>query len=56
MKIKKKIDKKLLRVKDVTLQLPNIKKFASDTGWKQKESLDFSLRFLISELSKTTKY
>lgn len=56
MKIKKKIDKKLLRVKDVTLQLPNIKKFASDTGWKQRESLDFSLRFLISELSKTTKY
>ena len=52
IKVRKKIDKKLLRIKDVTLQLPNIKKFSSDTGWKQEQSLDFSLRFLISELNK----
>ena len=48
--VKKKIDKKLLRLKDVTLQLPNIKKFKLDTGWKQKEKLDMSLRKLLKEL------
>jgi len=46
----KKIDKKLLRLKDVTLQLPNIKKFELATGWKQKEGLDISLRKLLKEL------
>ena len=50
VKVKKKIDKKLLRLKDVTLQLPNIKKFKLDTGWKQKEKLDMSLRKLLKEL------
>ena len=50
LKVKKKIDKKLLRLKDVTLQLPNIKKFKLDTGWKQKEKLDMSLRKLLKEL------
>ena len=49
LKVKKKIDKKLLRLKDVTLQLPNIKKFKLDTGWKQKEKLDISLRKLLYE-------
>ena len=47
VKVKKKIDKKRLRLKDVTLQLPNIKKFKLDTGWKQKEKLDMSLRKLL---------
>ena len=50
VKVKKKIDKKLLRLKDVTLQLPNIKKFELATGWKQKEGLDISLRKLLKEL------
>ena len=50
LKVKKKIDKKLLRLKDVTLQLPNIKKFKLDTGWTQKEKLDMSLRKLLKEL------
>ena len=50
IKVKKKIDKKLLRLKDVTLQLPNIKKFKLDTGWTQKEKLDMSLRKLLKEL------
>ena len=50
VKVKKKIDKKRLRLKDVTLQLPNIKKFKLDTGWKQKEKLDMSLRKLLKEL------
>ena len=56
IKIKKKMNKKLLRIKDVTLQLANIKKFCKDTGWTQKESLDFSLKFLVTELSKKTKH
>jgi len=51
VKVKKKIDKKLIRIKDVTLQLPNIKKFSRDTGWKQKESLNNSLKNLLQELS-----
>ena len=50
IKVVKKIDKNLLRLKDVTLQLPNIKKFVLDTGWKQKEKLDLSLRNLLEEL------
>ena len=50
VKVKKKIDKKRLRLKDVTFQLPNIKKFKLDTGWKQKEKLDMSLRKLLKEL------
>jgi len=50
VEIKKKIDKKLLRKKDVTLQLPNINKFCSHTSWKQKDSLDVSLKRLLQEL------
>ena len=50
VKVKKKIDKKLLRLKDVTSQLPNIKKIKLDTGWKQKEKLDMSLGKLLKEL------
>ena len=47
----KKVDKKLIRIRDVTLQLPNIKKFVKDTGWKQNETLDYSLKSLLQELS-----
>ena len=48
----KKINKKLLRVKDVTLQLPNTNLFKKDTGWEPKEKLDFALKFLLNELNK----
>jgi len=48
----KKVDKKLIRIKDVTLQLPNIKIFTRDTGWKQRENLDQSLKSLLDEMSK----
>jgi len=51
VRVRKKIDKKLIRIKDVTLQLPNINKFVKDTGWKQKESLNNSLKHLLKELS-----
>lgn len=49
-RVKKKTDKKLLRKKDVTLQLPDINKFCLHTGWKQKENLDISLKKLLQEL------
>ena len=52
VKIKKKIDKKLFRIKDVTLQLPNVKKFELGTGWKQKEGIDISLKKLLTALRK----
>jgi GDPmannose 4,6-dehydratase/GDP-4-dehydro-6-deoxy-D-mannose reductase len=35
-KIKTKQSSNLIRKADVTLQIPNLKKFKKDTGWKQK--------------------
>ena len=51
VKVKKKIDSSLLRIKDVTLQIPNTNKFYKHTGWRPSESLEFSLKFLFKELS-----
>lgn len=48
-KIIYKIDKKLLRTKDVTLQIPSTTKFRNHTKWKSKTSLDNSLLNLLNE-------
>jgi len=46
--IKTKLDKKLLRKVDVTMQIPDVKKFKKDTGWKQKISLNESIIKLLN--------
>ena len=43
VKIKSKLDKKLLRKTDVTLQIPNSNKFKKHTGWKPLASFEDSL-------------
>jgi len=41
-KIKKKLDKNLLRKTDVTLQIPNITKFQKHTNWSYDKENDFN--------------
>ena len=48
VKIKTKIDKNLLRPADVTLQIPDMKKFVQATGFKNKVSFDESLLKLLN--------
>ena len=48
VEIKTKIDKNLLRPADVTLQIPNMKKFVKATGFKNKVSFDESLLKLLN--------
>lgn len=45
--IPKRLDPALLRPSDVTLQIPNIEKFVSATGWKTKHTLDESMDLLL---------
>ena len=47
--IKCKLDKKLLRKKDVTLQIPSTKKFRTHTKWKPKVTFKVSLEKLLNE-------
>ena len=49
VKIKSKIDKKLLRPVDVTLQIADTKKFIKDTGWSPKISFEESIKKLLNE-------
>ena len=49
-KIKTKLDKKLLRKTDVTLQIPNVAKFNKYTGWKPKVSFEKSIEKMINEI------
>jgi GDP-mannose 4,6-dehydratase len=46
------IDKKLLRPQDVTLQIPNVRKFSKDTGWKPKITFKDSVKKLLNECRK----
>ena len=46
-KIKTKKDKKLLRIRDINLQIPSSKKFKKDTKWKPKIRLKESLKKLL---------
>lgn len=47
VKIKSKIDPRLLRPTDVTLQIPSMKKFYKDTGWKPKIKFEKSVQNLL---------
>ena len=56
IKIKTKLDKRLLRPQDVTLQIPNVDKFKKHTGWKQKKSFEESVVNLLNECRKKNIY
>ena len=53
VKIKSKIDKKLLRPVDVTLQIADAKKFIRDTHWSPKISFEKSMEKLLEECRKS---
>ena len=48
VKIKKTLDKSLLRPIDVTLQIPSVKKFKKHTGWMPKVSFSDSIINLLN--------
>ena len=48
-KIITKLDKKLLRPKDISFQVPDSSKFKKDTKWKEKYKFADSLKFLLNE-------
>tara|TARA_Y100000590_G_scaffold380149_1_gene448257 strand:- start:1565 stop:2533 length:969 start_codon:yes stop_codon:yes gene_type:complete len=48
VKIKSKVNKKLLRPIDVTLQIPDTNKFTRDTNWTPKISFEQSVRKILS--------
>ena len=45
--IPSRLDTALLRPADVTLQIPDVKKFLKQTGWKPKYSFEESIRHLL---------
>lgn len=45
--IPSRVDPKLLRPSDVTLQIPDTSKFKRETGWKPKYSFEESVKFLL---------
>lgn len=47
IEFKSRVDKKLLRPTDVTLQIPDISKFKKATGWKPKYTFEQSVGFLL---------
>lgn len=47
------VDPKLLRPVDVTMQIPDVTKFTTKTGWKPKYSLDDSIEFLLDYYRKS---
>jgi GDP-4-dehydro-6-deoxy-D-mannose reductase len=51
-KIKYSVDKKLLRPQDVTLQIPDVRKFNKDTGWKPEITFQDSVKKLLNECRK----
>ena len=52
VKIRTQLDKKLLRPTDVTLQIPDCKKFQKDTSWKLKINLKNSGKKLLMDCRK----
>ena len=54
-KIKCSIDKKLLRPQDVTLQIPNVKKFSTHTGWRPMISFKESVQKLLNNCRENYK-
>jgi len=51
-KIKHSVDKKLLRPQDVTLQIPDVRKFNKDTRWKPQVNFQDSVKKLMDECRK----
>lgn len=49
VKINSHVNKKLLRINDVTLQIPSCKKFEKDCKWFPKESFEKSLSQLLND-------
>jgi len=49
VKVKIKLDNKLLRPVDINLQIANVKKFIKHTGWKPKINFDNSVQNLLNE-------
>lgn len=47
VKIVSKVDKRLLRPSDVTLQIPDTSKFTKETGWRPKYSFEESVSHLL---------
>lgn len=50
--IPSRVDPKLLRPSDVTLQIPDVTKFRQETGWKPKISFEKSVKYLFIECSR----
>ncbi|MDC1148321.1 GDP-mannose 4,6-dehydratase [Pelagibacteraceae bacterium] len=50
IKVKTKINKNLVRPVDVTLQIPNVRKFMNHTGWKPEVNLKDSIKKLLNEV------
>ncbi len=55
VKIPSRIDPKLLRPTDVTLQIPDTSKFQKVTGWKPKYSFEDSVEFLLTHCREEVK-
>jgi len=47
-----RVDQRLLRPTDVTLQIPDTSKFEKETGWKPKYSFEESMEFLLDHCRK----
>ncbi|MEK6825660.1 MAG: GDP-mannose 4,6-dehydratase [Nanoarchaeota archaeon] len=45
--IPSRVDPKLLRPTDVTLQIPDVTKFSIETGWKPRYSFEESVKYLL---------
>ena len=51
-----KLDKNLVRPKDIDLQISDYKKFQRDTGWKPKTNLNLAILNLLNECRKKQSY
>ena len=54
--IKCRLDKNLVRPKDIDLQISDFKKFQRDTGWKPKTNLNLAILNLLNECRKNKSY
>lgn len=48
-------DRSLLRLTDITNQVPDISRFYNQTGWKAKYSIDESINWLLEHMRKVVK-
>ena len=55
LKIKSRLNKELLRPKDVTLQITDSKKFRKHTGWRPKVKFEDSVKNLLSSCEQLQK-